>query len=192
MPKLPIYLDHHATTPTDPRELFFTSGATESNNLALKGIAHAAGPDAAHIVTVATEHRAVLDPCRRLKQAGVRVTVVQPRPDGLVDLAEIERALSPNTTLLSVMAANNEIGVVQPIAGIGTFAGDRGVLFHTDAAQAIGKTPFSVGDLNVDLVSLSAHKLYGPKGVGALYVRAVGASGSRSRRCSMEAGTRVG
>ena len=126
----------------DQRELFFTSGATESNNLALKGIAHAAGPDAAHIVTVATEHRAVLDPCRRLKQAGVRVTVVQPRQDGLVDLAEIEQALTPNTTLLSVMAANNEIGVVQPIAGIGALARDRGVLFHADAAQAIGKYPF--------------------------------------------------
>jgi len=217
MVSLPIYMDHHATTPTDPRvvesmqpffstkfgnpasrhhafgweardavdgarvqvsrlvgcdarEIVFTSGATESNNLAIKGCLKSVSRPA-RIVTVNTEHRAVLDPCRQLENEGVCVTYVPPREDGLVDVNEIEKALTPETVLLSVMTANNEIGVLQPMAELSALAHRHSVLFHTDATQAVGKVPFSARALDVDLVSLTSHKIYGPKGVGALCVR---------------------
>jgi cysteine desulfurase len=213
----PVYLDHHATTPVDPRvlnamlpffglnfgnsssrahsfgwaaekaveharkrvahlagaqprEIVFTSGATESNNLALKGAAEA-HPARSHFITVATEHRAVLDPLRHLERQGSRVTVLAPRPDGLLDLDQLRRAILPETLLVSVMYANNEIGVLQPVAEIGAICRERGVLFHCDAAQAFGKVAIDVNSLKIDLMSASAHKLYGPKGIGFLFVR---------------------
>ncbi len=214
----PIYLDHQATTPVDPRvleamlpyfseafgnpssathaygweaaavvkqaratlaeaigatpeEIIFTSGATEANNLALLGVAEANLSRGRHIVTVATEHRSVLDPCRYLESLGFDLTVLPVQPDGLLDLHELERSLCPETILVSVMAANNEIGVLQPLGAIGALCRDRQILFHTDAAQALGKIPLDVEALSIDLMSLTAHKLYGPKGIGALYVR---------------------
>ena len=217
MVSLPIYMDHHATTPTDPRvvdsmqpffstkfgnpasrhhafgweardavdgarvqvarlvgcdarEIVFTSGATESNNLAIKGCLKSVNRPA-RIVTVTTEHRSVIDPCRQLENEGLCVTYVRPREDGLVDVKEIEKALTPETVLLSVMTANNEIGVLQPIAELSALAHSCSVLFHTDATQAVGKIPFSARALDVDLVSVTSHKIYGPKGVGALCIR---------------------
>lgn len=223
-----IYLDHHATTPVDPRvvetmlpffterfgnagskqhrfgwdandaveqarkqvaaligasakDVIFTSGATEANNLAIKGVAEAirskrnlsagALAKADHIVTVATEHKAVLDPCRRLEQEGWRVTVLPVNRAGLVELRDVSAAITERTVLVSVMAANNEIGVLQPIGEIAAVARAKGALVHTDAVQAVGKVPFDVDALDVDLVSMTAHKLCGPKGVGALFVR---------------------
>ena len=213
-----IYLDHHATTPVDPRvletmlpffserfgnaasrqhrfgweandaverarkqvaaligagskDVIFTSGATEANNLAIKGAAEARRADGDHLVTVVTEHKAVLDPFKRLASEGWRVTVLPVKSSGLLDLAALESAMTPRTTLVSVMAANNEIGVLQPIKEAAAIAHARGAWFHTDAVQAVGKVPFDVDAFDVDLVSMTAHKMYGPKGAGALYVR---------------------
>lgn len=157
----------HAT----PEEMVFTSGATEANNLAIKGVAESYLNKGRHIITVATEHNAVLDPCRYLRSLGFEITFLPVQPDGLIDLAALDKAFRPDTILVSVMAANNEIGVLQPLAEIGAICRDRRVLFHTDAAQAIGKIPLNVAALQIDLMSLTAHKVYGPKGIGALYVR---------------------
>jgi cysteine desulfurase len=154
-----------------PEEIVFTSGATEANNLALKGVAEAYFAHGKHIVTVQTEHSAVLDPCQYLETLGFEVTYLPVQPDGLLDLQKLEQALRPDTILVSVMAANNEIGVLQPLTEIGQRCQARGVLFHTDAAQAIGKIPLDVQAMNLHLMSLTAHKVYGPKGIGALYVR---------------------
>jgi cysteine desulfurase len=155
----------------DPTEIIFTSGATEANNLAIKGVAESQHSRGRHIVTIATEHNAVLDPCRYLATLGFEITILPVQPDGLIDLAELAAALQDDTVLVSVMMANNEIGVLQPIAQIGQLCHDRGVWFHTDAAQAIGKIPIDVQAMKIDLMSLTAHKIYGPKGIGALYVR---------------------
>jgi cysteine desulfurase len=152
------------------KEIVFTSGATESDNLALKGVARH-GEQGAHIVTMATEHKAVLDSARQLEQEGFHVTYARVRPDGLVDLDALERAVTAKTVLVSIMAANNEIGVLQPLAEIGRMCREHGVLFHTDAAQAAGKIPLDVEAMQIDLLSIAGHKMYAPKGVGALYVR---------------------
>ena len=153
------------------KEIVFTSGATESNNLALKGVAEMYAEKGNHIITAATEHKAVLDTCKRLEKRGIRVTYLPVQTNGLVDLQMLQDAITDKTILISVMYANNEIGVLQPIAEIGKLAKSKGVLLHTDATQAVGKVPVNVIKDNIDLASLSAHKMYGPKGVGALYVR---------------------
>ncbi len=157
----------HAT----PEEIVFTSGATEANNLAIKGVAEAYFSKGRHIITLPTEHRAVLDPCTYLQNLGFEVTQLPVQGDGLLDVTQLEKAIRPDTILVSVMAANNEIGVLQSLAEIGELCHQHQVLFHTDAAQGIGKIPLDVQDMNIDLMSLTAHKLYGPKGIGALYVR---------------------
>jgi cysteine desulfurase len=219
--KLPIYMDHHATTPVDPRvmeamapyfteifgnassrnhifgwqaeaavdearsqiaasigadpkEIVFTSGATESDNLAVIGAARAYRSKGDHVVTASTEHSAVLDSCRALEREGFRVTYLQPDRDGSISPERVRAALEEKTVLVSLMHANNEIGVVQDLASIGEVCRERGVLLHSDAVQAFCKIPFHVEELRVDMASLTAHKLYGPKGVGALYVRSRG------------------
>jgi cysteine desulfurase len=155
----------------DEREIVFTSGATESNNLALIGVARFYKDRKNHVVTVVTEHKCVLDAARHLEQEGFKVTYLPVKQDGLVDLAALEAAITDKTALVSVMAANNEIGVIQPLAEIGAICRRKGAFFHTDAAQAYGKIPLDVNAMKIDLMSISGHKIYGPKGIGALFVR---------------------
>src|SRR3981189_3216097 len=153
------------------KEIIFTSGATESDNLAIKGVAEMYKEKGNHIITAVTEHKAVLDTCKRLEKYGYRVTYLPVGADGLINLEDLKRAIDDKTILVTIMAANNEIGVVQPLAEIGRICRERGVIFHTDAVQAIGKIPIDVNKMNIDVASITGHKLYGPKGVGALYVR---------------------
>lgn len=154
----------------DSREIVFTSGATESDNLAIKGAAHFYQTKGKHIITVKTEHKAVLDTCRQLEREGFEVTYLEPETDGLLDMAKLEAVIRPDTILVSVMHVNNEIGVIQPIAEIGKICRAKKIIFHVDATQSVGKIPVNVQELNVDLMSFSSHKLYGPKGIGGLYV----------------------
>ncbi|HMK31793.1 MAG TPA: IscS subfamily cysteine desulfurase [Terriglobales bacterium] len=153
------------------KEIIFTSGATESDNLAIKGVAEMYREKGNHIITAVTEHKAVLDTCKRLEKYGYRVTYLPVMKDGLIDLDDLKRAIDDKTILVTIMAANNEIGVLQPVAEIASICRERGVLFHSDAVQAVGKVPIDVNQQNIDLMSITAHKIYGPKGVGALYVR---------------------
>jgi cysteine desulfurase len=218
MLKLPIYLDHNATTPMDPRvleamipyftenfgnaasrnhsfgwhaeeavdyareqiaklvgadpkEIIFTSGATEGDNLAIKGVYEMYASKGNHIITCTTEHKAVLDTCKHLEKQGAEVTYLEVQPDGLIDLKQLEAAMKPTTILVAIMYANNEIGVIQPVKEISAIAKKHGALFFTDAVQAVGKIPVDVNADGIDLMAFTAHKMYGPKGVGALYVR---------------------
>jgi cysteine desulfurase len=164
----------------DEKEIIFTSGATESNNLALKGVAHFYKDRKDHVITVATEHKCVLDSCRHLELEGFKVTYLPVQQNGLIDLEQLKAAITGKTSIVSIMAVNNEIGVIQPIAEIGAICRERGVFFHTDAAQAAGKIPLDVNAMKIDLMSISGHKIYGPKGIGALFVR-------RKPRVRMEA-----
>jgi cysteine desulfurase len=155
----------------DPREIVWTSGATESDNLAIKGVAHFYKKKGNHIITCKTEHKAVLDTCRQLEREGYEVTYLDPEENGLIDLKKLEAAMRDETILVSIMHVNNEIGVIQDIKAIGELTRSKGVLFHVDAAQSAGKVPIDMNEMKVDLMSFSAHKIYGPKGIGALYVR---------------------
>jgi cysteine desulfurase len=155
----------------DEKEVIFTSGATESNNLALKGVAHFQKDRKNHVITTVTEHKCVLDSCRHLEMEGFEVTYLPVQQNGLVDLEQLKAAITDKTVIVSIMAVNNEIGVIQPLAEIGKICRERRVYFHTDAAQAVGKIPLDVNAMNIDLMSISGHKIYGPKGIGALYVR---------------------
>ncbi len=157
----------------DPKEVIFTSGATESNNMSVKGVARFFGRSGKkkHIITTQTEHKCVLDSCRHLQDEGFDVTYLPVQNNGLVDMKELEAAMRPDTCLVSIMTVNNEIGVIQPMAEIGKLCRSRKIFFHTDAAQAVGKIPVKVNDWNVDLMSISSHKVYGPKGIGACFVR---------------------
>jgi cysteine desulfurase len=155
----------------NPKEIIFTSGATESNNLAIKGAAEMYREKGNHIITCVTEHKAVIDTCKKLEKQGARVSYLPVQKDGRINLDDLRAAITDKTILITIMTANNEIGVLQPIAEIGAIAKEKGILFHTDAVQAAGKVPFDVTKNKVDMASISAHKMYGPKGVGALYVR---------------------
>ncbi|MDP4283860.1 MAG: IscS subfamily cysteine desulfurase [Bacteroidota bacterium] len=155
----------------EPKEIIFTSGSTESDNLALKGVFEMYATKGNHIITVTTEHKAILDSCNHIEKLGGKVTYLDVKKNGLIDLKELENAISPSTILFSIMHANNETGVIQPIKKISAIAKKHGILFFTDATQAVGKIPVNVGNDGIDLMSFSAHKIYGPKGVGALYVR---------------------
>ncbi|KAJ6661050.1 hypothetical protein lerEdw1_016851 [Lerista edwardsae] len=155
----------------DPREIIFTSGATESNNIAIKGVARFYKSRKKHIITTQTEHKCVLDSCRALEAEGFQVTYLPVKKNGLIDLTDLKNAIQPDTSLVSIMTVNNEIGVKQPVADIGQICSAHKIFFHTDAAQAVGKIPLNVNDMKIDLMSISGHKIYGPKGVGAIYVR---------------------
>ena len=164
-------VDVAALMNANPKEIIWTSGATESNNLAIKGAAHFYHKNGKHIITLKTEHKAVLDTCRQLEREGYEVTYLDPEPNGLLDLKNFEAAIRDDTTVVSIMQVNNEIGVIQDIAAIGEICRDRKIVFHVDAAQSAGKIEIDTEKLKVDLMSFSAHKAYGPKGIGALYVR---------------------